>query len=307
MPFGFLRRRRRAPARNIGPDRSGLPPEFDPHVYRSRHRDLKRFDDAALIDHYERYGRREGRLASDAIPRANFVALLPKDGPVLEIGPFSHPAATGANVRYLDIMDRAGLARRATSIGLPVESIPEIDYVSPSGDLGVVTDKMQAVVSSHCIEHQPDLIKHLQQVEAILADGGHYFVVVPDKRYCFDHYLPESTIAGVLEAHHAGRTVHTLASVIEHRALTTHNDPARHWRGDNGSPLGDLEHIRGAIAEHAAAAGGYIDVHAWQFTPGAFREILRTLHALSLTTLAPLRVYDTPYGSNEFYAVLGRQ
>jgi SAM-dependent methyltransferase len=301
----MLRRFRAPPVRDGSP--SSLPPEFDPAVYRARHLDLALFSNAALANHYERYGRTEGRMATSAIPRENFVALLPMDKSILEIGPFAHPAVTLSNVRYFDIMDRAGLVARATSIGLPTENIPVIHYVSPAGDLSVVDDKISYVVSSHCIEHQPDLVKHLRQVENVLTDDGLYFIIVPDKRYCFDHYLAESTVADVLEAHHARRAVHTLASVVEHRALTTHNDPARHWRGDNGPVPNDPKRYRDAVAEHEAAAGGYIDVHAWQFTPNSFRHLTQMLHDLSLTKLAPLRVYDTPYGSNEFYAVLAKQ
>ena len=73
-------------------------------------------------------------------------------------------------------------------------------------------DKFDYVISSYCIEHQPDLIKHLQDFEHVLQPGGFYFVLAPDKRYCHDHFMQESTIAEVNGAQQERRTVHHLAS-----------------------------------------------------------------------------------------------
>lgn len=284
-----------------------LPAEFDPVHYRNIHIDLVGKTDAALLEHYEEYGRREGRSSSPASQRKAFLKLVPKSKPVLEIGPFDTPCVTGSNVRYFDVLDQAALQRRAAELGRAASAVPSIDYVDSNGDLAAVTDTFAALVSSHCIEHQPDLVYHLQQAGRMLEPGGRYFLLIPNKLYCFDHYIAESTIANVLDAHRAKHRVHRLESVIEHRALTTHNDPARHWAGDHA----DASHwativprIRASLAEYDGAGGGYIDVHAWQFTPLSFRRITQYLLELGLTQLRPERTYDTPHGSNEFAAVL---
>ncbi len=213
----------------------------------------------------------------------------------------------GRNVRYFDVLDRAGLLKRAAELGYPIVSAPKIDFVSPVGDLSVVDETFDAVVSSHCIEHQPDLVAHLAEVARILQPGGRYFVIVPDKRFCFDHFLGPSTAAGMVDAWKEKRKVHRLASVLEHRALTTHNDTARHWAGDHADPHHAASvptRLVAAMAEHEAAGGGYVDVHAWQFTPASFREVMGVLAAIGLVGLICQRVYDTPFGSNEFTAVL---
>ena len=66
---------------------------------------------------------------------AEFLADIPNDGVDIEIGPFANPLLHGPNVKYLDVLPTEQLITRAR----------ELD-----------------------IEHQPDLIKHLNQVEAIL-------------------------------------------------------------------------------------------------------------------------------------------
>ena len=130
----------------------------------------------------------------------------------------------GEGVFYLDVHDRQYLMGRARRIpGRNPEAIPTIHCV---GQLSAVREKFRLVLSCHSIEHQPDLIGRLRDVEAVLEAGGAYAAIVPDKRYCFDRFLPESTVAEPLAALHEGRTKHTLQKIIEHYALTTHKDPS---------------------------------------------------------------------------------
>jgi hypothetical protein len=182
-----------------------------------------------------------------------------------------------------------------------------IDYVSPVGDLSVVDRKFSVAFSSHCIEHQPDLLYHLTRVAKILDKSGRYFLIVPDKRYCFDHFLPESSLAEVVAAFHEERRTHVFRSVFEHRLSTCHNDPTAHWRGEHGiPPQPNAARLRQVKDQWAAAAGGYIDVHAWQFTPKSFKSIIETTFRLELHEFEPERVYRTLHGSPEFFAVLRR-
>lgn len=282
---------------------SPFPLEFDPDFYRSQYSNLRRMSDRALREHYEKRGRLEGRIATSAVPRDNFIKLVP-DNSVLEIGPFVNPVMRGPKVKYFDLMSRDQLIERATRTGIAAEKVPEIDFVSPRGDLSIVDQKFFTVISSHCIEHQPDMLRHLRQVENILEDGGCYFLLIPDKRYCFDHFLPESTIAEIIEAHREGRTVHTLSNVIKCIALTAHNDPVRYWNGDAGKRPLDPKKIEAAIHAYDDAKGNYLDVHSLYFTPASFRDIMATLCELRLTRLEPERVYDTPKHWNEFCAIL---
>lgn len=241
--------------------------------------------------------------------RGDIVQRALKERSVLEVGPFCNPVLVGPQVTYFDVMPTEGLVERARKIGYPIIATPRIDFVSPVGDLSVVDRQFDACLSSHCIEHQPDLIGHLQAISRILSAGGAYYLIVPDKRYCFDALISESNLAEVVAAHIEGRTRHSLESVIEHRALTTHNDPIRHWIGDHFDPeyhRGLGERTSSAIAEWRESSGQYIDVHAWQFTPASFRGIISSLREMKYIDLSVDCVGDTPQGQFEFVSILRR-
>jgi SAM-dependent methyltransferase len=279
------------------------PPTIDPDTYRASDPALGKLDDAAAIAHYRAHGRDKGVVASPLALRENLLLFIEDDISLLEIGPFCRPLKRGSKVEYLDVLDADQLRVRAGQTGNATAGVPAV--IHHVGDLDIVDRTYDAVLSSHAIEHQPDLVRHFQQVERILNPGGGYFLIIPDKRFCFDHFIAESTIADVLQAHEEQRRVHTLKSVIEHRALTVHNDHRRHWAGDHGNPERNrAARVQAALDEHAVAAGGYVDVHAWYFVPPSFRLIVNTLRELGLIGLEIAGLYHTARDRNEFCAIL---
>ncbi len=286
------------------PAKIRLPLEFDPEIYRDLHADLRSMTEAELTRHYGRWGRDEGRRCH-ALPNREAFAELAKDVDVLEIGPFDSPLLRGSNVQYFDVLDRAGLIARAERLGRRGSGVPEqIHFVSGTGDLDIVDREFDAVLSSHVVEHQPDLVRHLQAVARCLRPGGVYLLLVPDKRYCFDHFLGVSTIADVLGAHHSRRVVHSLRSQIEHAALTTHNNAHLHWGGEHRAPPRVPERTREAVLRYRSDPTAYVDVHAWYFTPTSFNELMRLLRELEYIELRVAAIYPTLENANEFWAIL---
>ena len=180
---------------------------------------------------------------SEPTNRGDFLSLIPQNDKGIEIGPFASPLLNGATVKYLDVLPTEILKARAITLGLDPTKVPDISYVLNKDGFPKITERFDFVISSHSIEHQPDLCSHLNQVSEILVPDGKYFLIIPDKRYCFDHFIAESTIADVLDAHFEKRRVHSAKSVIEHRALTTHNDPVAHHLGNHGDILSS-QHVR---------------------------------------------------------------
>jgi len=226
---------------------------------------------------------------------------------ILEIGPFFNPLLRGEHIKYFDILSSEQMVERATDIegGKYVNQVPYIDYVSPIGDLSIVDSTFDAVVSCHVIEHQLDFIHHLDCVNKLLNPGGKYYLIVPDHRYCFDHFNRESTIADIINNHYEKRSKHSLKSVIEHRALTTHNDPAQHWVGSHGTLSMTAERIKKAIAEYESK--DYVDVHAWYFTDGSFGHIINLLDELEMIDFKLDELIHTPHKALEFFVALRKK
>lgn len=296
-----------------------IPLEFDYRIYvnHPENFDLAKFDEAKALAHYKRFGQAEGRICSKVKCRTDFIDLIPLDLPILEIGPFFSPAfkRPKANVFYLDCLPKEEMIKRAEAIKeAVVDNIPNIDYVWSGQSYSELIDrKFAAVYSSHNIEHQPCLVTHLRDLESILEEGGAVFFVVPDKRYCFDHFFPETTIADIAEAWACEKKIHRMKDVLEHRFFSAHNEPVRHWAGDHGVNRSAFP-LDGAQAtsflkelERLKLSDKYTDVHAWKFTPSAFKTVLDNLFNLKLTKLRVARIYPTVKNSNEFYAVLQLQ
>lgn len=222
---------------------------------------------------------------------------------LLEIGPFNSPIAHHPSTEYADLFPQELLRQRAREIGIPENGCPDIKWVLGDDGLRSIDKQYSGVVPSHMIEHTPDLVRHLNDVENILLPGGRYFLVIPDHRYCFDHWLSETTIADVMGAHLEQRWRHTVTSKIEHRRLTSHNDPIRHWSGDHGPDTRkmniDLEGVLSGTFQDSDP-----DVHSWQFHPESFTSVICNLKATGLINFEVERSYPTVRNSLEFFVIL---
>jgi len=295
-----------------------LPLEFDHAIYVNHpgNRDLVSFDEARSRHHYKNCGMAEGRICSDVKCRRDFVGLVPAGSAILEIGPFFSPAFTRpeANVFYLDVLSTEAMKKRAATInGARIDSIPEIDFVwQGERYTDCINRKFSVIYSSHNIEHQPCLVTYMHNLESVLEEDGAVFLAVPDKRYCFDHFFPETSLVDVIQAWIEKRKRHALKDVLEHRFFFAHNDPVRHWQGDHGVnrailPL-QTEQATSFLAEleRVISSDDYADVHAWKFTPSTFHAVLENLFNLKFVNLKVTRLYKTVQNSNEFYVVLVR-
>lgn len=156
--------------------------------------------------------------------REIFHRQIMRDGtPVLEIGPFCNPFLTGNNVSYFEIMSPNEIECICLESKRTIHEIPKhIDYISPVGDLAIIDKKFDKIFSSHMIEHTTDLVKHLRDIETILTERGEYYIIIPDKRYCFDYFKAETTLGDVLEAYYNKEKFQPLRVLINSICLNTH-------------------------------------------------------------------------------------
>ena len=276
---------------------------IDVDAYQEFHEDLKGLSRNELYQHYAAHGYREGRVCHRLALGELFIDIS-KKLKCLEIGPFTSPAIRHDNVKYLDVLSTTELHERAQKLGMQSENIPDINFVTKDGSLSLVNENFDVIFSSHNLEHQPDLISHLNEASAILNKDGVYKMIVPNSAYCFDADLSTSKISEIILANRLKLKSHSLSKVIEHRALTVHNESLEHWKDAFKSEREyikiDTNRISAAINEYENAKGGYIDVHSWQFQPHTLSDILKSLINLNFISFTNVRCYGPVFGRNDF-------
>ena len=260
-----------------------------------------------LIDSY--FDKGEINIISVPYSRAQFIDNIQQsEGLQLEIGPYFTPVLKGDNVRYFDVLDKEGLIEKAKIDEISVDNIPYIDYVEPHGDMSLIRQKFDIVFSSHNIEHQVNLVKHFQQVENLLKRGGKFYLAIPDKRYCFDHFIFESPLSMVLATYWENPQNHSLQTILA-KCETGHNESKKHWEDDSGVPLfmKNKECFKQEYINYKNSNNHYIDAHKWRFTPQSFAFIISELNRIKLTSLKVGKIWDTALHSHEFYAILVKE
>lgn len=238
----------------------------------------------------------------------SFAKIIPSNAKSLEIGPFQNPMLIGDNVKYFDIYTTEEIVSSlAIKHNRDASRTPNIDYVSPEADLSIIDEKFEIVFSSHVIEHQPDLITHLHHIDRLLTQHGKYYTVIPDKRYCFDHYLTQSTIPEVIAAYYQKAVRHSFLNQLKASCFTTHSNPRKHFLGLH-KPLEQKltpQNIEHSYSNYCTSQG-YVDCHAWFFTPRSFKKIINQLNKLGYISFKVEKIYPTFPGKLEFYAILSK-
>ena len=219
--------------------------------------------------------------------RPHIKNAITKQDRALEIGPSLNPIvpkAEGYDVAVLDHVDQAGLVAKYAVYGLDTSVIEPVDFVWHGGSLAETVRHAQydAIVAAHVIEHAPDFAGFLADCSAILAPAGALYLIVPDKRYCFDFFQPLTDVAKVLGDRRAKRTGHSFESY--YRAAAHVNNPhmiAWDQRGltDPRFPHGEPKAMR-YFAERSSASTQYEDTHANYFTPMSFMMLVDELRYL---------------------------
>ncbi|RAR60628.1 methyltransferase family protein [Paraburkholderia unamae] len=218
----------------------------------------------------------------------------------IEVGPWFNPIAPkskGYRCLSLDVFDASVLRSRAEADpNIPREKISDIedvDLVGSSVDLGRLVceagyaGKVDYIVSSHNLEHIPDPIRFLQGCQEALKPHGIVSMAVPDKRTCFDHFRPYTTLGDWLEAFFERRSKPTLRQVFESASLgCLHNGSGVLSLGTDSSELQPTHHLMMGYdnwqAQLVASHRDYIDAHCWTLTPAVIELILRDLAWLRL-------------------------
>jgi hypothetical protein len=281
--------------------------DYDRKIYGS-HADLKKLSDRELEQHFISFGIAEGREYCHIKNRKDFVHMIDEYGKMLEIGPLDNPQLNYQSPFYysLDVFNKEQLIKNYINhSNVNKEKIIEPSYVITNNDYSVIKEKFDCVFSSHSIEHMPCIVTFLNNLEGLLTDKGGIYLIIPDKRYCFDHFKRETDIYDVLQAFYEKNSRPRFSDVLKMVSQVTHNNAIDHWSNHHGNIniQSDLtSNYHDFLGRYNS--GVYIDAHVSFFTPHSFLEIIDLLNRLKLINLKVNKIYHTLKNNLEFYAIL---
>jgi len=220
----------------------------------------------------------------------------PSKDTILELGPNLSPVFRKENfkVSYLETVDKTGLIQRANKKNISHHLIPEIDFIfnADKGMLKSLPDniKFDYLCSSHVIEHIPNFIQHLIDVEFLLNENGEYLIISPDKKYTFDHLRPFTTVGEFLSRHKSPNDNLSFSSKIDSIFYSTKTlEEKGNW---NKKYLDDLNyrHKNRIDPIKSIMNTKKTDLKPWYghysvFTPLSFYEIVSCLNQIGLCNL----------------------
>jgi len=241
--------------------------------------------------------------------RALLRYIAPKEMRGLEIGAFDLPfiAPGEGNVEFLDYATTEELRERARSAeGHSPDFVTPVNYVATLGDWAEVPEgHYDWIAAAHVIEHAPSMIDWLRTAARRLKNNGILFLVIPDKRYTFDYFRPESTLGKILEDHFLGKLRPGPAEVFDSHYYTRDLNSDYLWKKGK-SIVFDSQPAIGAMDLMRATEDQYVDVHCNIFSQSSFTMII---DALCQGKFVPFDIDDigaVDKGELDFHCVLRR-
>lgn len=284
-------------------DIKDFPPEYLSLKYLTLNQDLITED---LKTHWNDCGWKEKRSGQFVLNREFLAAILDRNLRYLEIGPYGRPFLNKNffDVMYFDVLDQESLKEKSKlDLDHKEENIPFIDFVDPFGDLSIIKEKFDCAFSSHCIEHQPDILGHLKKVSELIETSGLYITIIPNYKYCFDKFKPQSTLIDVMEAYLLSRKIHSQKNILLQQYYSTHNDATLHWAENSGRIKEEEIPVNNVIESIGQVKSEYTDCHAWFFDEDIFMSIFKNPCIEKIIGLKLQRCYITPPNSHEFIAI----
>jgi len=283
--------------------------DFDHDIYK-RYDDLSKMTPEELENHFFNFGINEGRFYNKIQSRKDFLDSIKINGKMLEIGPLDSPQLNHNLPDYysVDVFTKEELIRNyGHDPAVNKEKIIEPSYVISDNDYSQIKDKFNCIFSCHSIEHIPCVVTFLNNLAELLTPDGYIYLVIPDKRYCFDHFKKDTDIYDVLQSYYEKSYRPRFVDVLRFVTQLTHNNCVDHWDNKHGEV-----DTKGLVAHYPALLDmyqnrSYMDAHVSYFTPENFMKIVETLNEMKLVNVQIHKLYHTFRNNLEFYVILKKK
>jgi hypothetical protein len=135
------------------------------------------------------------------IRREKLMKYILQSNNALEFGPYVRPTILPDDqVDYttVDCFDHLSLQAYAQANGEDSESIPPVDVLIDPLSLDIpetLFGKFDLMVANHVFEHLIDPFRWLDSWGSALVDQGIFLLCIPDKKYSFDNFRSDTSLA----------------------------------------------------------------------------------------------------------------
>jgi SAM-dependent methyltransferase len=232
----------------------------------------------------------------------------------LEIGPLHNPVLQKSeyDVEYVDFATTEYLRKKYhADPNVDINLIVEVDYVLGQKTLSesLAGSKFDFVVASHVLEHVPDLIGWLFEIDKVLNKGGVLSLALPDRHYTFDNLRTPTSIEITLANHSRKLTRPDAFQIIDFILNFNPIDATTAWnlRHENKMiPVKAVHSVKDALrmAHDSEVNQNYHDVHCSVFNPIEFISLMTKLAEYELLSFLPINFFRTVENEFEFFISL---
>lgn len=168
--------------------------------------------------------------------------------------------------------------------------VMESDFVwTPGQKLSECTgERFDFAISSHVVEHVPDLLGHMIEISDILKPGGKYVFVIPNGRGTGEYFRRLSEESDVVEHFFRGGQRTSPGQNWDYLQNAVKYDGTK-FLGRQKSDFVRHHTDAEAIQDATRCLNEYVDVHSWVFSRTSFLSIVTKFNQLRLF---PFRVFD---------------
>jgi len=231
---------------------------------------------------------------------------------LLELGAFDQPTYKPgeARIEFMDYYDADALRKAARKAkNRNPETVIEVTHLCQSKRFAdSIDERFDLIMAHHVIEHIPDVLTWLNQLEELLSDQGLIVLSIPDRRYTFDILRPVTTIVDLARCQDDDLERPTFWQVLDcvywHRSVRAIDV----WNGRTCAEKVGRGRFRFPEAEAEARRlfAGDPDVHCHVFDYPSFHRLWSAIEESGRSHLKVLATHDVLKGGNEFHVVLGR-
>lgn len=229
----------------------------------------------------------------------NHISLNGKS--LLEIGAQAAPTILKdeADIDYLDYETKEESCKKNFPENQKIwEKVVETDIIVESDDYCKYTRKRyDCVIANHVIEHTDDVILWLQSISKLLKKDGVLFLTIPDKKYSFDKYRPNTSFSHIIADYLLGGKRSIKEHIIEIGVLYDEEYVNKE--------MNPAKYLNKKFFEEQIKRSKWVGLHRHVFEPENFES--KILQPILLSGFVNLKVqycdaFANKYG--EFYCIL---